>query len=159
MVCGLLSACFPAPASEAVAMETTLKAVPSPHGWFQTRPVEVACRPDQRGCDDDSALRVFETGSGLDAACSSMVTWLEQNPQTFLDPLAIAGNDTRAPEAVDCRTEVQSHEAYLVYAGATGPGLPRGARYALRLTRATLDAGWHLSVVIGNPPQDPWRGP
>jgi hypothetical protein len=142
-------------AQKALAKQTVASLEP-PSGWADDDPLDVACHPWNKNCDDDTAHISFRSPTGsAEQACASVVGWLGTAP-VFGDALAIRGADTAAPSAADCVAELDSVHEYVVRAHATVPGMPDSARWSVRLTPRPL-GGFSLSVALGSPPRDPWQ--
>jgi hypothetical protein len=151
-----LTACFPPSDADVAAVSKAVAAVKPPYGWVQVEPLDVACHPGHPGCEDDSAHRAFHAPGTVQTACLSVVSWVNSSTDVFSNPIAITGAETATPTVDACVTELTTVRAYIVNAGAADPSVPKGARWALRLFPDTL-GGFRLSVVLGDPPRDPWK--
>lgn len=156
VVAGCLSACFPPSDADVAAVKQAVADLQPPPGWVEVEALDVACHPGHPGCEDDSAHRAFHRPGTLQAACDSVVSWVNGTTSVFADPIAITGAETATPSTAACVSEITTVRTYIINTAAADPAVPKGARWALRLFADTF-GGWRLSVVLGNPPRDPWK--
>jgi len=141
-------ALFPS-SSGAAAVTSAVAAVPVPEGWAEVGSVEVACPSVNLDCQDSSARRVFRNDGDAAAACGGLLAYLGY-ADAFAGASGISGTSAAPPSADDCAAELAAYQRYVV----TAPGPDRVGEWRLRLTPA--DDGLRLSVVLGDPPRDPW---
>jgi hypothetical protein len=153
---GCLTACFPPSDADVAAVSKAVSDLKPPYGWVQVEPLDVACHPGHPGCEDDSSHRAFHAAGTVQTACLSVVSWVNGSTDVFSDPIAITGAETKTPTTAACETEITTVNAYIINTGSADPAVPKGARWAIRLFPDTL-GGYRLSVVLGNPPRDPWK--
>lgn len=133
------------------AVQGALRAVASPDGWSEPAPMEVACGTVDLDCQEVSARRVFHTDGDAAAACGGMVSYVA-SADAFVAPTGVRGTAEVAPGSADCQAELGDHQRYLVK--ADGASDVEGSSWRLRITPAA--GGFDLSVVLGDPPRDPW---
>ena len=133
------------------AAQGALRAVASPDGWSEPAPMEVACGTVNLDCQEVSARRVFHTDGDAAAACGGLMSYVAST-DVFVAPTGVRGTAEVAPSAADCQAELADDQRYLVKAG--GPSDSEGSSWRLRVTPAA--SGFDLSVVLGDPPRDPW---
>ncbi len=133
------------------AVQSAVAAVPAPEGWTEPAPLEVACGTVNLDCQEVSARRVFHTDGGPLTACEDVVSYVG-SLDTFVEAVGIIGTAEGVPSVADCQAELSDNQRYLVK--ADGLSDTQGASWRLRLTPAA--SGFDLSVVLGEPPRDPW---
>jgi hypothetical protein len=133
------------------AVQSAVSALPAPERWTEPVPLEVACETVNIDCQEVSARRVFHTDGGPVAACEDVVSYIG-SLDTFVEAVGIRGAAEGVPSVADCQVELSDNQRYLVKAG--GLSDTEGASWRLRLTPAAT--GFDLSVVLGDPPRDPW---
>jgi len=151
-----LTACFPPSDADVAAVGKAVGDLTPPYGWVEVEPLDIACHPGHPGCEDDSAHRAFHAAGTTQTACLSVVSWVNGSTDVFADPIAISGAETKKPSVEACETELTTVRAYIINTASADPAVPQGARWAIRLFPDTL-GGFRLSVVLGNPPRDPWK--
>jgi hypothetical protein len=133
------------------AVQSAVSAVPVPERWSEPAPLEVACGTVNLDCQEVSARRVFHTEGGPVTSCEDVVSYVG-SLDTFVDAVGVRGTAEGVPSVADCQAELADNQRYLVKAG--GLSDTEGASWRLRLTPAAT--GFALSVVLGDPPRDPW---
>ncbi len=141
-------ALFPS-SSGAAAVTSAVSAVPVPEGWAEVGSIEVACPAVNLDCQDSSARRVFRNDGDAAAACGGLLAYLGY-VEDFSGASGISGTSSAPPSADDCAAELTAYRRYLV----TAPGPDGVGEWWLRLTPG--EDGFLLSVVLGDPPRDPW---
>lgn len=141
-------ALFPS-STEAAAVTSAVAAVSVPEGWAEVGSIGVACPVVNVDCQDSSARRVFRNDGDAAAACGGLLAYLGY-AEAFAGASGISGTSSAPPSADDCAAELTAYQRYLV----TAPGPEGAGEWRLRLTPAA--DGFRLSVVLGDPPRDPW---
>jgi hypothetical protein len=151
-VAGLLAGCsLFAGNGQNEAVQAAVRAAPAPEGWTEPAPQEVACATVNLDCQEVSARRVFHTDGGAATACEDVVSYVG-SVDTFVEAVGVRGTAEAVPSVQDCTAELSAYQRYLVKAG--GLSDTEGAVWRLRLTPA--GSGFDLSLVLGDPPRDPW---
>ena len=143
-------ALFPADPSNS-SIRTTVAGVTAPSGWTEAGSIEQACAVINLDCQDTSVRRVFRTDGDAAAACADLIAYLEAVP-TFPGAQGLAGAVPQDPSAQTCEAEIADDGRYVVL--ADGPDDGGSQEWRLRLTLS--GPGYDLSVVLGDPPRDPW---
>ena len=151
-----LTACFPPSDADVAAVSKAVAGLTPPKGWVEVESLDIACHPGHPGCEDDSAHRAFHAPGTAATACTSVVAWVNSSTDVFAEPIAITGAETATPTVAACESELSSVRVYIINAGSADPSVPKGARWAMRLFPDTF-GGFRLSVVLGDPPRDPWK--
>ncbi len=141
-------ALFPS-TTEAAAVTSAVADVPVPEGWAEVGSIEVACAAVNVDCQDSSARRVFRNDGDVAAACGGLLAYLGY-ADAFAGASGISGTSSAPPSTDDCAAELSAYQRYLV----TAPGPDGAGEWRLRL--APGEDGFRLSVVLGDPPRDPW---
>lgn len=143
-------ALFPAdPSNEAI--RTAVAGVTAPAGWTEVGSIEQPCAVLNIDCQDSSVRRVFRTDGDAAAACSDLVQYVAVLPP-FQGAQGLVGASPQPPAVEACQDELAAYGRYLVI--AEGPSGRDAGEWRLRLTPD--DDGFALSVVLGDPPRDPW---
>lgn len=143
-------ALFPSdPTNESI--RTAVAGVSAPSGWTEVGTIEAACAALNVDCQDSSVRRVFRTQGDAASACADVVAYLGAVP-LFPGAQGLAGATPQDPSADVCAAELAAYDRYVVL--ADGPAGNGTEEWRLRLTPA--EAGYQLSVVLGDPPLDPW---
>lgn len=143
-------ALFPSDPTNA-SIRAAVAGVTPPSGWTEVGSIEAACAVINLDCQDTSARRVFRTDAGPSAACADLVAYLAAVP-LFSGAAGLAGAAAEPPSAQTCEAEIAQLGRYVVL--ADGPSGSGTEQWRLRLTPA--GGGHELSVVLGDPPRDPW---
>lgn len=136
--------------TEGTAVTSAVADLPAPEAWAEVGAIEVACPTVNLDCQDTSARRVFRNDGDAEAACGGLVAYVGY-VDAFADATGISGTSPAPPSADDCAAELAAYQRYLV----TAPGPEGVGDWRLRLRPATT--GFELSVVLGDPPRDPWE--
>lgn len=143
-------ALFPSdPSNESI--RATVSSVSAPSGWTEVGSLEPACAVLNVDCQDSSVRRVFRAEVDAAAACSDVVAYLAAVP-LLSGAQGLAGATPQDPSAGTCAAELAAYGRYVVL--ADGPAGNGTEQWRLRLTPA--GRGYELSVVLGDPPRDPW---
>lgn len=133
------------------SIRTTVSSVSAPSGWTETGSIESACPVLNVDCQDTSVRRVFRRDGDAAAACADVLAYLGATP-LFPGAQGLAGATPQPPTSQVCLAELAEFGRYVVL--ADGPAGDGTEEWRLRLT--PTDGGYQLSVVLGDPPRDPW---
>jgi PBP1b-binding outer membrane lipoprotein LpoB len=148
----LLTGCF-ASQSENTRIQQAVAALPTPSSWAEVGSIETTCTDTNVDCQDPNARRLFLHEGTAAEACAQAVDYVNGTP-AFVSATAIRGAAEVQPSAADCQAELTAYTRYQLR--ATAPSDVGGAAaWRLRLTPADA-GGFELSVVLGDPPRDPW---
>lgn len=143
-------ALFPADPSNQ-AIRTAVAGVTAPAGWSEVGAIEPACPVLNIDCADSSVRTVFRTDGDAAAACSDIVQYVAVLPP-FQGAQGLVGASPQPPAVEACQAELAAYDRYVVV--ADGPSGRDAEEWRLRLTPE--GDGFALSVVLGDPPRDPW---